>query len=116
MMGVCGATSSTLEQERALGGSLNRKPHTQTQGYACTSLNLASALSADPDHLTPDLVDRLLAHVALLVSDEHATVASLAPACAASVLLQPCTLHPTPCNLHPKPYLHPAPCTLHPKP
>ncbi|KAJ1495836.1 REJ domain-containing protein, partial [Baffinella frigidus] len=60
--------------------------HALSQGYACTSLNLASTLSADPAHLTPVLVDRLLAHVALLVGDEHTTVASLTPACAASAI------------------------------
>ncbi|KAJ1480411.1 hypothetical protein T484DRAFT_1810859, partial [Baffinella frigidus] len=57
-----------------------------SQDYACTSLLLASTLSSDPTHLTPTLTSRLLSHLTLLVSDEHATIPSLPPACAASAI------------------------------
>lgn len=83
---MCAANPSTLARESARVRFLNPQPQTLTQGYACTSLNLARTLSADAAHLTPVLVDRLLDHVGLLVGDEHATVASLSPACAASAL------------------------------
>ncbi|KAJ1466434.1 hypothetical protein T484DRAFT_1861647 [Baffinella frigidus] len=84
--------ADALEQKEAIFAKLEAAAvavntgHALSQGYACTSLNLARTLSADAAHLTPVLVDRLLDHVGLLVGDEHATVASLSPACAASAL------------------------------
>ena len=45
-----------------------------SEGYMCTSLNLASTISSTAEHLSTALVERMLDHVTILVSDEHSSV------------------------------------------
>ena len=52
----------------------------------CASLNLASTISANALHLSAPLIARMLTHATVLLSDEHASVASIDAACARSAL------------------------------